>query len=187
MLVFNMIWKPSLKSLPTPESFHRFTPLQIVAAAFNGCLGLVNLCLGSWVLEEKLRNTHTAFPLHWWLRTVSRFHLVAFEFNHKPRGNYLPRAPMRLLSVLTFLLAGIVCVPPITAAILSKKVTVKAVVDVISFPGAILLLLFFASKELIKPMFQFIRLFVLLQVSSDLSIIDLEVLFFLTPLLLGLL
>ncbi|ESR35336.1 hypothetical protein CICLE_v10004149mg [Citrus x clementina] len=142
MLLFNMIQKSSSKSLYIPVRFQRFTTLQKVAAVVNGCLGIVYLCLATWILEEKLRKTHTALPLNWWLLVLfqgATWLLVTLIVSL--RGNHLPRAPMRLLSVLSFLFAGIVCVLSIFAAILSKDVTIKTALDVLSFPGAILLLL----------------------------------------------
>ncbi|KAK9181912.1 hypothetical protein WN944_025053 [Citrus x changshan-huyou] len=142
MLLFNMIQKSSSKSLYIPVRFQRFTTLQKVAAVVNSCLGIAYLCLGTWILEEKLRKTHTAFPLNWWLLVLFQgvtWLLVSLIVSL--RGNHLPRAPMRLLSILSFLFAGIVCVLSIFAAILSKDVTIKTALDVLSFPGAILLLL----------------------------------------------
>ncbi|KAH9677397.1 ABC transporter C family member 10 [Citrus sinensis] len=142
MLLFNMIQKSSSKSLYIPVRLQRFTTLQKVAAVVNGCLGIVYLCLATWILEEKLRKTHTALPLNWWLLVLfqgATWWLVTLIVSL--RGNHLPRAPMRLLSVLSFLFAGIVCVLSIFAAILSKDVTIKTALDVLSFPGAILLLL----------------------------------------------
>ena len=142
MPLFNMIQKSSSKSLYIHVRFQRFTTLQKVAAVVNGCLGIVYLGLGTWILEEKLRKTHNALPLNWWLLALFQgvtWLLVSLIVSI--RGNHLPRAPMRLLSVLSFLFAGIVCVRSIFAAILSKDVTIKIALDVLSFPGAILLLL----------------------------------------------
>ncbi|KAJ4705899.1 ABC transporter C family member 10-like [Melia azedarach] len=141
LLLFNMIQKSSSKSRHIPARFQRFTLLQIVAAVINGCLGVVYLCLGTWILEEKLRKSRTALPLNWWLLVlIQGVTWLLVSLTVSLRGNRLPRAPMRLLSILTFLFGGIVCVLSIFAAILSKEVTVKTVLDVISFPGAILLL-----------------------------------------------
>ncbi|GMY07378.1 ABC transporter C family member 10-like [Fagus crenata] len=46
-----------------------------------------------------------------------------------------------LLSIFAFLLGGIVCVLSLVTTIFSQKVSVKTVLDIVSFPGAILLLL----------------------------------------------
>ncbi|KAK4838530.1 hypothetical protein QYF36_014500 [Acer negundo] len=135
MLVINMIQKS--KTLRIPARFQRKTPLQIVAAAVNGCLGLVYLGLGIWILEEKLRITKTALPLNWWLLVlVQGVTWLIVNLTLSLRGNHLPRAPMRLLSILAFLFAVIVCALSIFAAILNKGVSIKIALDVLSLPGA---------------------------------------------------
>ncbi|KAJ0043404.1 hypothetical protein Pint_17630 [Pistacia integerrima] len=48
---------------------------------------------------------------------------------------------MRLLCILTFSFAGTVCALSVFAAILSKNIPIKIAIDVLSFPGALLLLL----------------------------------------------
>ncbi|KAK0596010.1 hypothetical protein LWI29_011985 [Acer saccharum] len=139
MLVINMIQKS--KTLHIPARFQRKTPLQIVAAAVNGCLGLVYLGLGIWILEEKLRTTQTALSLNWWLLVlVQGVTWLIVSLTLSLRGNHLPRAPMRLLSILAFLYAVIVCALSIFAAILNKGVSIKIALDVLSLPGASLLL-----------------------------------------------
>ncbi|TXG71098.1 hypothetical protein EZV62_006033 [Acer yangbiense] len=136
MLVINMIQKSKTLRIPA-----RKTPLQIVAAAVNGCLGLVYLGLGIWILEEKLRVTQTALPLNWWLLVlVQGVTWLIVSLTLSLRGNHLPRAPMRLLSILAFLYAVIVCALSIFAAILNKGVQIKIALDVLSLPGASLLL-----------------------------------------------
>ncbi|KAK0598069.1 hypothetical protein LWI29_031332 [Acer saccharum] len=139
ILVINMIQK--LKTLRIPARFQRKTLLQIVATAVNGCLGLVYLGLGIWILEEKLRVTQTALPLNWWLLVlVQGVTWLIVSLTLSLSGNHLPRAPMRLLSILAFLYAVIVCALSIFAAILNKGVLIKIALDVLSLPGASLLL-----------------------------------------------
>ncbi|XP_044468025.1 ABC transporter C family member 10-like [Mangifera indica] len=142
MLLFNLIQKSSSKRLHIVARFQPLTLLQIVAAVLNGCVGLVYLVLGIWILEEKLKKTQTASPLNWWLLVLIQgvtWFVVTVTISL--RGSHLPRAPMRLLSILTFLFSGIVCVLSIFAAILNKKISIKITLDVLSFPGALLLLL----------------------------------------------
>lgn len=63
MMSFVMIWKSSLR----PLWVERYSNLQLVSVGLNGSTGLLHLCLGIWVLEEKLRKTHISFLLSWWL------------------------------------------------------------------------------------------------------------------------
>ncbi|KAK3219737.1 hypothetical protein Dsin_013707 [Dipteronia sinensis] len=139
MLVINMIQKS--KTLRIPARYQRKTPLQIVAAVVNGCLGLVYSGLGIWILEEKLRKTQTALPLNRWLLVLVQGVIwLIVSLTLSLRGNHLPRAPMRLLSILAFLYAIIVCALSIFAGILNKEVSIKIALDVLSLPGASLLL-----------------------------------------------
>ncbi|PQM35415.1 ABC transporter C family member 10 [Prunus yedoensis var. nudiflora] len=141
-LLFNMFHKSSSRTGHIPPRFRGLSGLQIVSALANGCLGIVYLGLGIWILEEKLRNTHTALPLNWWL--LALFQGLTWLFvglTVSIRGKELPRQPARLLSILAFLFSAIVCALSLFAAIFGKELSVKTVLDVLSFPGATLLLL----------------------------------------------
>ncbi|GMI99648.1 multidrug resistance-associated protein 14, ATP-binding cassette C10 [Hibiscus trionum] len=141
MLLFNMIRKPSSKTVRIPSHFLNRSALQIASAVVNGCIGLVYLCFGIWTLEEKLRKTQTVLPLNWWLLLLFQgctWLLVGFTVSF--RGNQLPKMPIRLLSILAVIYAVVVCVLSIFAAVLNKQVTIKIVLDTLSLTGAILLL-----------------------------------------------
>ncbi|XP_062149436.1 ABC transporter C family member 10-like isoform X2 [Alnus glutinosa] len=141
VLIFNMIQKSSSKTVHIQARFLGFSNLQIVSAIVNGCLGFVYLCLGIWNLEEKLRKTKTALPLNWWLLVlVQGFTWLLVSLTVSLQGNKLPRAPLRLLSILSCLFAGIVCALSLFSAILSKEVSIKVALDMLSFSGAILLM-----------------------------------------------
>jgi ATP-binding cassette subfamily C (CFTR/MRP) protein 2 len=141
MLIFNMIRKSSSKTVHIRARFLGFSNLQMVSAIVNGCLGFVYLCLGIWNLEEKLRKTKTALPLNWWLLVlVQGFTWLLISLTVSLKGNKLPRSPLRLLTILSFLFAGIVCALSLLSAILSKEVSIKVALDMLSFPGAILLM-----------------------------------------------
>lgn len=139
ILSFNLIQKSSSKRLHIPAHFQRFTPMQIVAAVVNGSLGLVYIGLGIWILEEMLRKTQTALPLNWWLLAlIQGVTWLVVSLTISLRGGH--RSPMRLLSTLTFLFSAIVSVLSIFAATLSKEISIKIALDVISLPGALLLI-----------------------------------------------
>ncbi|KAL5540879.1 hypothetical protein UlMin_043271 [Ulmus minor] len=141
MLIFTMIHKSYSKFVGVPARFQGFSTLQLVSAISNGCLGSAYLFLGIWTLEEKLRTTKTALPLNWWFLSLSQgltWLLVGLTVSIKVKQ--LPRTPVRLLSIVAFLFAAFVCTLSVFAAILSRGVTVKIVLDVLSLPGAFLLL-----------------------------------------------
>ena len=136
-----MVQKSSPRTIHICGQFQGLSNLQIVSAIFNGCLGLVYLCLAFWVLEENLR-THIALPLDQWLLVLFQgFIWLLVGLVVSLRGKQLSTGLLRLLSILAFLLSGIVCVLSLVTAISSQKVSVKTVLDILSLPGAILLLM----------------------------------------------
>ncbi|CAK7324075.1 unnamed protein product [Dovyalis caffra] len=141
MLLFNWIKKsssPKTDKIP-PRGY---SSLQIVSTILNGCIGFVYLCLALWILEEKLRKNQTALPLKSWLVVLFQgFTWLLVGLTISLRGRQLPRTPLRILSTLAFLFAGIVFSLSIYSFILSKGMLVKIALDVLSFPAAILLLL----------------------------------------------
>ncbi|KAH8492054.1 hypothetical protein H0E87_021590 [Populus deltoides] len=144
MLLFTFIQKSSSspKIDKIPPRLQGYSRLQIVSAIFNGCIGFVYLCSGIWILEEKLRKKQTAFPLKSWLVVLFQgFTWLLVCLNISLRGKHLHRMLLRLLSILAFLFAVIVCALSIYSVILGKGILVKIALDVLSFPGAILLLL----------------------------------------------
>ncbi|GAB4858399.1 Multidrug resistance-associated protein 7 [Ancistrocladus abbreviatus] len=122
--------------------YRRFSALQICSAGFNGCLGLVYLCFGIWILEEQLRNGHSVVPMHWWiLLFVHGLTCLSVGLTVSLRGSSLPRDPSRLLSISAFLFAGIVCFLSLYAAIAIGEMSIKVALDFLTFLGASLLLL----------------------------------------------
>lgn len=141
MLLFNIICKVSSKRVEIPARHSRFSTLQKVSAVFNGCLGLVYIGLGILILEKKLRISHSASPIHWWVLFFFQgvtWLLVGFS---SLRGEYFPRASSRILSIFAFLSAGIFCSIALFAAIVNHETTIKVALDLLSFLGASLLLI----------------------------------------------
>ncbi|CAA3016437.1 ABC transporter C family member 10-like [Olea europaea subsp. europaea] len=141
MLLFNMFYKTSLKSQKTIASVFGISNLRLISAIFNGLLGLIYLSLGIWVLEERLRNTRTLLPLHWW--TMFLLHGLIWllvSLTVSLRGQYFSRVPLRLLSILAFIFAGVTCAASILIAVIRKKLLIKIVLDVLSLVGSSLLL-----------------------------------------------
>ncbi|KAK5782654.1 hypothetical protein PVK06_037159 [Gossypium arboreum] len=137
-----MIQKPLPKPVAVPARFRNYSALQMASAIVSGCLGMVYLCLGIWILIEKLRKTQTVLPMNWWLLALFQgctWLLVGLIVSLK--GNQLPKTPLRILSIHTFIFASIICILSIFAAILNGIVTITIVLDALSLPGAILLLL----------------------------------------------
>ncbi|KAG6745646.1 hypothetical protein POTOM_050145 [Populus tomentosa] len=142
LCTFMRISSASSKIYKITPRFRGYSSLQIVSVILNGGIGFVYLCLGTWILEEKLRKNQTALPLRSWLVVLFQgFTWLLVGLTISLRGKHLQRTPLRLLSILASLLAGIVCALSIYSAILGERMLVKIALDVLSFPGAILLLL----------------------------------------------
>ncbi|KAH8487540.1 hypothetical protein H0E87_026206, partial [Populus deltoides] len=142
LFTFMRISSASSKIYKITPRFRGYSSLQIVSVILNGGIGFVYLCLGIWILEEKLRKNQTALPLRSWLVVLFQgFTWLLVGLTISLRGKHLQRTPLRLLSILASLLAGIVCALSIYSAILGEGMLVKIALDVLSFPGAVLLLL----------------------------------------------
>ncbi|WMV20653.1 hypothetical protein MTR67_014038 [Solanum verrucosum] len=140
--LFTLFPKTSLKYTNIPVCFSRFSRLQLTSAIFNGFLGVMYLSFFIWVFEDQMKKTHSALPLHWWLMTL--FHGIAWlsvSLTASLRGKRFSRIPLRLLSTLAFVFTGFFAGMSLIRAILDKEVTIKIVLDVLSFVGACLLLL----------------------------------------------
>ncbi|OIT26709.1 abc transporter c family member 10 [Nicotiana attenuata] len=89
-----------------------------------------------------MKKTHSTLPLHWWLLIL--FHGITWlsvSLTTSLRGNHISRIPLRLLSILAFVFAGIFAAVSLVAAVIGKEVTMKIALDILSFVGACLLLL----------------------------------------------
>ncbi|XP_057951109.1 ABC transporter C family member 10-like [Malania oleifera] len=141
IFLFTMVRKASLRMINIPACFQGFSPLQIISAIVNGGLGFLYLCLGIYSFVEKLRKTHTFLPLHLWMEALFQgFTWLLVGLAASLWGKHLPKAPLQLLCLATFLFAGTHCSLSIFAAIVSGEISVMTIFDALSFLGSILLL-----------------------------------------------
>ncbi|KAH0658452.1 hypothetical protein KY289_027200 [Solanum tuberosum] len=142
VFLFNLFSKASLRSTNIPARFHGFSRLQLISAIFNGFLGLLYLAFGIWILEDKVMKTHSSLPLHWSLLIM--FHGTTWllvSCTTSLRGKYFSKTPLRLLSILAFIFAGVSCGFSLFAAVFVKRASLKIALDILSSLGACLLLL----------------------------------------------
>uniref|UniRef100_A0A803M011 ABC-type xenobiotic transporter n=1 Tax=Chenopodium quinoa TaxID=63459 RepID=A0A803M011_CHEQI len=124
------------------RGIRQFCVIQILSAVFNGCLGLVYIGFGLWILKQKLKSDdHSISPIHGWV--IFLFHGVTWLLVGliTGLGEFFPRVQLRILSILAFLYAGIFCFLALFAASVNHAVAVKGVLDILSFLGGGLLLL----------------------------------------------
>ncbi|KAK7357248.1 hypothetical protein VNO80_16532 [Phaseolus coccineus] len=142
IILFTILKKSSEKPSQGLIRVHNYSKLQLVSALANGSLGLIHLCSGIWLLEENLRKTQNAFPLHWWmLEFIQGFTWLLVGFTISLRLKQLPRAWLFMFSIIIFLVSGVLCVLSLFYSINNRKLSLKVVLDVLSFPGIIFLLL----------------------------------------------
>ncbi|KAM7463733.1 hypothetical protein LguiA_031854 [Lonicera macranthoides] len=142
VFLLSMFYKTSSKSTNIRSRFRNTSNLQIISTIFNGLIGLMYFCLGLWVLEEKLKKNSTIFPLHFWLLVVFHgFTWLLVCLTVSILGTSFSKAPMRLLSILSFLFAGVSFSFSFITAIVNTELSFKIALDILSFLGAGLLLL----------------------------------------------
>ncbi|KAM3195240.1 hypothetical protein ACQJBY_071378 [Aegilops geniculata] len=120
------------------------SPLHLSAVVFNGCLGLAYLGLGLWMLWSSFdQDASLVYLPHWWLVTLSQglnLTLAGLAFSVRPR--FLGAAFVRFWPALLAVYAAFVCCSSVVAIVAEKAITVKGCLDVLSLPGAVLLLLY---------------------------------------------
>ncbi|RDX92677.1 ABC transporter C family member 10, partial [Mucuna pruriens] len=142
MLSFAMIHKSLSRPCRGLIRVERYSNLQLCSAITSASLGVLHLCLGIWVLEEKLRKNHTAFPLDWWLLELFQgFTWLFIGLTVSLRLKQLSTVWLWLFSILTFFVYGIFCVLSMSYSIRNKELSFKVALEVLSFPGSFLLLL----------------------------------------------
>ncbi|KAK7279862.1 hypothetical protein RJT34_24921 [Clitoria ternatea] len=141
MILFSLLQKSSPKPSNGQIWKQSYSKLQLVSSITNGSLALLHLCLGFWILEENLRRIQTALPLHQWLiELIQGFTWLLVGFMSF-RMRQLPKSWLVLFSVVIFLVSSVLCVESLIYAINSRELSLKVALDILSFPGAILLLL----------------------------------------------
>uniref|UniRef100_F6HUQ9 ABC-type xenobiotic transporter n=1 Tax=Vitis vinifera TaxID=29760 RepID=F6HUQ9_VITVI len=129
------------KLLPSQKS-RCSTKMPNSAAIFNGGLGLVYLGFGFWMVAEKPSNEDIVLPLYRCLMVLSQgftWSLLGVAVWFK-RHQLAEITLMRLCSIFAFFFAGFLCLQSLWEPIVENAELVKIVLDILSFPGAILLL-----------------------------------------------
>lgn len=82
MLLFNVTQKSSSKFVHNHARFQGFSKLQMLSVSFNGCLGLVYLCLGTLDVGREAEEGPHFFPCKLVVaNTISRIPMVASSFD----------------------------------------------------------------------------------------------------------
>nr|BAK06073.1 predicted protein [Hordeum vulgare subsp. vulgare] len=119
------------------------SPLHLTAVVFSGTLGLVYLGLGLWMLGSAFSPDPSDYLPHWWLVTLSHglnLILTSFAFSIRPR--FLGAAFVRFWPVSLVVFAAFICSSSVVDIVAEKALTVKACLDILSLPGAALMLIY---------------------------------------------
>ncbi|KAL9237368.1 hypothetical protein vseg_011925 [Gypsophila vaccaria] len=137
LLLYNMISRNSSSQVYTSLSTS-----QICAAVFNICLGLSYLGLGFWTLGVKLMADHSFLPFHWWVLLLFQgFTWLLAGLTTSLKRHYFSQTSFRILSILSFLFTAILSIFALVSVINHQTVTLKVILDILSFIGASLLML----------------------------------------------
>ncbi|GKV40102.1 hypothetical protein SLEP1_g47773 [Rubroshorea leprosula] len=146
--LFITIYKLTRKKGGATSQSHCFSSLLLFSAILNGILGAAYFGWGIWVIIQKLSADHTILPLNGWLVVFFQgfaWFLMSL-FISLNAVNLPPIRSVKLCSTLAFLYAGFLCISSFQETITDRTISVKIILDILSFPGSILLL-FCAFKQ----------------------------------------
>ncbi|KAK2966470.1 hypothetical protein RJ640_018999 [Escallonia rubra] len=137
ILVFVILQKRS----PSKTKAFSQSRLSICSAISNGGLGLVYLGWGIWIIQERLSSGISLTPLHDWLVMLTLgFTWCLLSLTVSLGKCHLPMMGVKLPSTLAFFLAAFLCIPSLWIFIVKKDASLRHVLDILTFPGAIILL-----------------------------------------------
>ncbi|PKI48621.1 hypothetical protein CRG98_030986, partial [Punica granatum] len=130
------------KSIATSWSAH-FSPLQIATAGFNGLLSLGYLGFGIWIISKKIKTEQTVLPLHDWLEVLFQgLGWLLLSLTVSIRKLYFPFVGFTRFYVVTgSFFAGFLFISCVWEVVVKNSVSLGLILDIMSLPGAILLLL----------------------------------------------
>ncbi|KAJ4832340.1 hypothetical protein Tsubulata_002123 [Turnera subulata] len=138
--VFILKWITSKHASPS-RSGH-FNPVMYVSVICNGILGLAGFGLGIWMMIDQYGRYQTIFPLHGWLAII----LQGVTWLLLNLVLYLKKlihpcfALVKVCLILTIFSSGFLCVSSLWEASAKQNVSMLLVLEILSFPGAILFL-----------------------------------------------
>ncbi|MQL75153.1 hypothetical protein Taro_007524 [Colocasia esculenta] len=140
--LLHFVRKRSSRGAQGSLRFEGSKTLRMCSVGFNGCIALAYLGLGLWAFEQKFAAEGEASPLHGWLvLLVQGFTWVLLTLTLGLQAGELQKTFLCSWTGLSCLLAAFLCISSVMEAISVKDASIKSFVDILSVPGAILLLL----------------------------------------------
>ncbi|XP_062026017.1 ABC transporter C family member 10-like [Rosa rugosa] len=142
ILLCFLMYRLASKKIIAPSQPHTFSPVSVVSVSFNAGLALAYLGSGIWTIIEKENTDHTVLPVHGWLVYFFQgFTWLGLGFTINLSKPHLPHnAIMKLFSIFGFLIAVFLCGSSIWESILDEALSDLIVLNILCFPGSILLL-----------------------------------------------
>lgn len=142
-LVFLIFKSCSMKkSAALPRSAH-LSLLRIATVSFNGLLSLGYFGFGIWIIHEKVKTNRSVIPVHDWLVAfIQGLGWLLLSLTVSIKKLHLPFVGFtRFYAVSGSLFAGFLFISCVWEVIVQKLVSLGLILDVLSLPGAILMLL----------------------------------------------
>ncbi|MBA0735364.1 hypothetical protein Gogos_019219 [Gossypium gossypioides] len=134
--------KFSSKKITTNSQSQSISLVAVLSEIYNGILSVAYLFLGIWTIYHKLDMDHTVLPLDGWLVLLFQgFSWLLLAISVSLKNLNLPcTIAVKACSSFTLLYAVFLCISSLLEAIADKTVSIKIILDVLSFPGSILFL-----------------------------------------------
>ncbi|XP_040940660.1 ABC transporter C family member 10 isoform X3 [Gossypium hirsutum] len=134
--------KFSSKKITTNSQSQSISLVAVLSESYNGILSVAYLFLGIWTVYHKLDMDHTVLPLDGWLVLLFQgFSWLLLAISVSLKNLNLPcTIAVKACSSFTLLYAVFLCISSLLEATADKTVSIKIILDVLSFPGSILFL-----------------------------------------------
>ncbi|MBA0552215.1 hypothetical protein Golob_023045 [Gossypium lobatum] len=134
--------KFSSKKITTNSQSQSISLVAVLSEIYNGILSVAYLFLGIWTIYHKLDMDHTVLPMDGWLVLLFQgFSWLILAISVSLKNLNLPcTIAVKACSSFTLLYAVFLCISSLLEAIGDKTVSIKILLDVLSFPGSILFL-----------------------------------------------
>lgn len=131
------------KSVALSRRSANFSPLRIATVSFNGLLSLGYFGFGIWIIYEQVKTDRTVVPLHDWLEVFFQgLGWLLLSLTVSIKKLYLSSVGFtRFYTISGSLFAGFLFISCVWEVTVKKLVSLGVILDVLSLPGAILMLL----------------------------------------------
>ncbi|KAK2664214.1 hypothetical protein Ddye_002788 [Dipteronia dyeriana] len=139
--LFFYLYKLSTRKIISPSESQKLPLKLIYSIIYNGILGLAYFGLGISIFSKKVHKDHSVLPLHKWLVLLFQgFTWLLLALTISLNKLHLPHSRKVKFCYIVIIYEGFVCISSLRKAILENIVSIKMILDILSFPGTILLL-----------------------------------------------